>query len=127
MDTSQHVRSQLRGTGPSSYGTGPILVDNLGPVPSYSKQYNFSYFLTTCCAAGFHQKIARSAMGALAHVTDSEGKVRIPLRSSEDGPKTSFNQHQSLSGEILPHFDIHNLSVALKLKKLENGPFNSRF
>ena len=28
LDTSQHVRSQLRGTGPSSYGTGPILVDN---------------------------------------------------------------------------------------------------
>ena len=33
--------------------------------------------------------IACSAMGALAHVTDSEGK------------------HQSLSGEILPHFDIN--------------------
>ena len=49
MDTSQHVRSHLRGTGPSSYGTGPILVDNLGPVPSYSKQYNFSYFLAVSC------------------------------------------------------------------------------
>ena len=43
-------------------------------------------------------------MGALAHVTDSE-----------DDPKSSLNQHQSLSGDILPHFDIYNLSVALKL------------
>ena len=58
-------------------------------------------------------------MGALAHVTDSKGKVR-----NEDEPKTSFNQHQSLSGEILPHFDINNLSVAQKLKKLEIGPFH---
>ena len=39
-------------------------------------------------------KIMRSAMGALAHMIDSEGKVRIPPRSSEDDPKTSFNQHQ---------------------------------
>ena len=46
------------------------------------------------------------------------------LRSSEDDPKTSLNQHQSLSGEILPHFDINNLSVALKPKKLENGLFH---
>ena len=38
-----------------------------------------------------------------------------PLRSSEDDHKISFNQHQSLSGEIPPHFDINNLSVALKL------------
>ena len=69
-------------------------------------------------------KIARSAMGALAYVSDSRGKVHIPLRSSEDEPKTSLNQHQSLSGEILPHFDINNLSVAQKLKKLEIGPFH---
>ena len=34
--------------------------------------------------------------------------------------------HQSLSGEILPHFDINNLSVALKLKKLEKGPFHPK-
>ena len=34
-------------------------------------------------------------------------------------PKQVFNQHQSLSGEILPHFDINNLSVGQKLKKLE--------
>ena len=46
------------------------------------------------------------------------------LRSSEDDPKTSLNQHQSLSGEILPHFDINNLSVAQKLKKLGIGPFH---
>ena len=63
-------------------------------------------------------------MGALAHVTDSEGRSVYPLRSSEDEPKTSFNQHQSHSGEILPHFDINNLSVAQKLKKLEIGPFH---
>ena len=31
-----------------------------------------------------------------------------PLRSSEDDPKTRLNQHQSLSGEILPQFDINN-------------------
>ena len=68
--------------------------------------------------------IVRSAMGALAYVTDSRGKVHIPLRSSEDDPKTSLNQHQSLSGAILPHFEINNLSVAQKLKKLEIGPFH---
>ena len=45
-------------------------------------------------------------MGALAYVSDSRGKVHILLRSSEDDPKTSLNQHQSLSGEILSHFDI---------------------
>ena len=47
-------------------------------------------------------------MGVLAHVFDSEGKVRI------------------LSGKNLPHFDINNLSVALKLKKLEKGPFHPK-
>ena len=57
--------------------------------------------------------IAHSAMGSLALVTDSEGKVLRPLRSSEDDPNTSLNKHQSFSGEI----DINNLSVALKLKK----------
>ena len=68
------------------------------------------------------KEIAHSAMGALALVSDSEGKfLRPPVRSSEDDPKTSLNQHQSLCGEILPHFDINNLSVALKLKK---GPFS---
>ena len=45
-----------------------------------------------------------------------------PLSSSENDPKTSFNQQQSLSGEILHHFDINNLSVAQKLKKLGNLP-----
>ena len=39
-------------------------------------------------------------------------------------PKTSFNQQQSLSGEILPHFDINNLSAAQKLKKLEIDSFH---
>ena len=63
-------------------------------------------------------------MGALAYVTDSRGKVHIPLRSSEDDPKTSLNQHQSLSGEILPHFGINNLSITQKLKKLEIGQFH---
>ena len=47
-----------------------------------------------------------------------------PLRRSEDDPKTILNQHQSLSGEILPNFDINNLSVAQKLQKLELGPFH---
>ena len=37
-----------------------------------------------------------------------------PLRSSEEEPPTSLNQHQSLSGDILPHFDINNHFVALK-------------
>ena len=32
--------------------------------------------------------------------------------------------HQLLSDESLPHFDINNLSVAQKLKKLEIGPFH---
>ena len=67
--------------------------------------------------------IARAATGALAHVTDSEGNVHIP---SEDDPKISFNQHQSLSGENLPNFDINNLYVALKLKKLEKGRFHPK-
>ena len=61
-------------------------------------------------------EISRSATGALAHVTDRERFID-PLRSSEDDPKISFNQHQSLSGEILPQFDRNNLSVALKLEK----------
>ena len=47
-----------------------------------------------------------------------------PLRRSEDDPKKSLNHHQSLSGEILPQFDINNLSITLKLKKLEKGPFH---
>ena len=42
-----------------------------------------------------------------------------PLRSSEDDPKTSLNQHQSLSGEILPRFDINK-------KKLEKSPFHPK-
>ena len=42
-------------------------------------------------------------------------------KSSEEDHKTTLNQHQSLSGEILPHFDKYNLSVALKLKKSEIG------
>ena len=46
--------------------------------------------------------------GALAHVTDSEGKVLRPPEKYK----------------ILPHFDINNLSVALKLKKLEVGLFH---
>ena len=33
MDTIPQDRSHLRGTSPSSYGTGPSLVDNLGPIP----------------------------------------------------------------------------------------------
>ena len=55
--------------------------------------------------------------------TVREKVQKYPLRSSEDDPKTSLNQHQSLSGEILPHFvfDINNLSVAQKLKKLETS------
>ena len=44
--------------------------------------------------------------------------------SSKDDLKTSLNQHQSFSGEILPHFDINNLSVPQKLKKLGIGPFH---
>ena len=64
-------------------------------------------------------------MGALAHVTDSKGKVCVyPLRRSENDPKTRFNQHQSLSGEIVPHYDIYILSVAQKLKQLGIGPFH---
>ena len=63
-------------------------------------------------------------MGALTYVTDSRERSINLLRSSENDPKTSFDQHQSLSGEILPHFDINNLSVAQKLKKLGIGPFH---
>ena len=40
-----------------------------------------------------------------------------PLRSSLNDPKTSLNQQISLLGEFLTHFDIYNLSVALKLKR----------
>ena len=45
-----------------------------------------------------------------------------PLRRSEDDPKTILNQHQSLSGEILPNFDKNNFYVTVKLKKLVKGP-----
>ena len=47
-----------------------------------------------------------------------------PLRSSEDDHKTSLNHHQSLSCKILLHYDIINLTLALKLKKLGIGPFH---
>ena len=33
-----------------------------------------------------------------------------------------FKKHQSLSGEILPQFDLNNFSVASKLGKLEKRP-----
>merc|ERR1712120_110971 len=57
-------------------------------------------------------------MGGHSRTCPTAGERSIyPLRSSEDDPKTSLNQHQSLSGEILPHFDINNLSVAQKLNK----------
>ena len=36
MDTIPEVRSHLRGTGPSSYGTGPILFNKIGPVPNWT-------------------------------------------------------------------------------------------
>ena len=50
---------------------------------------------------------------------------RCPEKENND-PKTSLNQHQLLSGEILPHIDINNPSVALKLKKLEKDPFHPK-
>ena len=36
MDTIPQDRSHLRGTGPSSYGTGPILFNKIGPVPNWT-------------------------------------------------------------------------------------------
>ena len=33
MNTISCDRSQISGTGPSGYGTGPRLMNNLGPVP----------------------------------------------------------------------------------------------
>ena len=36
MDTIPEDRSHLRGTGPSSYGTGPILFNKIGPVPNWT-------------------------------------------------------------------------------------------
>ena len=35
MDTIPQDRSHLRGTGPSSYGTGPILFNKIEPVPNW--------------------------------------------------------------------------------------------
>ena len=43
---------------------------------------------------------------------------------NEDDPKRRLSQ--SLSGEIVPHFDINNPSVAPKLKKLEKDPFHPK-
>ena len=34
-----------------------------------------------------------------------EERFIYPLRGSYDDPKTSLNQHQSFSGEILPNFE----------------------
>ena len=51
-------------------------------------------------------------MEALAHVTDSKGKVPIlypGLYTTLDDPKTSFYQHQALTDEILPHFDVNSV------------------
>ena len=36
LDTIPQDRSHLRGTGPSSYGTGPILFNKMGPVPNWT-------------------------------------------------------------------------------------------
>ena len=36
LDTIPQDRSHLRGTGPSSYGTGPILFNKIGPVPNWT-------------------------------------------------------------------------------------------
>ena len=60
-------------------------------------------------------------MGALGFIGEWS---LYPLRSSENDPKASLNQHQSLSGEVLPHFDIDNHSVAEKLKNLEIDPIH---
>ena len=35
MDPIPHDRSHLTGTGPSSYGTGPIVFNKIGPVPTW--------------------------------------------------------------------------------------------
>ena len=51
-------------------------------------------------------------MGALSHVTNTGTGSYTTWRVDKMKPKTSLNQHQSLFGEILPHFDI----LALKLK-----------
>ena len=56
--------------------------------------------------------------GCLIIIFQPFGKSVDPLRSSEDDPKTSLDQQISLLGEFLTHFDIYNLSVALKLKTL---------
>ena len=34
-------RSRSGGTGPSAYGTGPTVINNLGPVPNYCFMKNF--------------------------------------------------------------------------------------
>ena len=36
MDPIPHDRSHLTGTGPSSYGTGPIVFNKIGPVPTWT-------------------------------------------------------------------------------------------
>ena len=35
VNTRAVDRSQSGGTGPSAYGTGPTVINNLGPVPKY--------------------------------------------------------------------------------------------
>ena len=41
MNTMPVDRSQSGGTGPSAYGTGPTVINNLGPVPNYCFMKNF--------------------------------------------------------------------------------------
>ena len=41
LNTRPMDRSQSGGTGPSAYGTGPTVINNLGPVPRYIFMKNF--------------------------------------------------------------------------------------
>ena len=41
MNTRPMDRSQSGGTGPSAYGTGPTVINNLGPVPRYIFMKNY--------------------------------------------------------------------------------------
>ena len=49
-------------------------------------------------------------------------KIKNLLQQQKLVATNVFKWHHSLSGEILPQFDLNNFSVALKLGKLEKRP-----
>ena len=78
MDTLAHGRSHLRGTGPSSYRTGPKVHNNLGPVP------------LGCPRIGRNKKVFRNMSARI--LSRSLGSLELPKKISLIGLGLPFPQ-----------------------------------